>query len=194
MLKISPLVFSLFFTYCLAIRGQTTMPDIVCPGQTKIYYVNYNPGSTYIWRINGIVQSGHYSNDFTQTWEEADTFLLEVQEISWTGCTGPVRSGQVIVSAETEPGIRLMIPEAFSPNGDMINDSWEIGNLETFPKAEITIYNRWGQVVWRSARGYPGPWDGNTSRGAELPTESYHYVIDLHNGSKLIIGTVTILR
>ena len=170
------------------------MPDIVCPGQTKIYYVNYNPGSTYIWRINGIVQSGHYSNDFTHTWEEADTFLLEVQEISWSGCTGQVRSGQVIVSAETEPGIRLMIPEAFSPNGDMINDSWEIGNIGTFPKAEITIYNRWGQVVWRSARGYPRPWDGNTNRGAELPMESYHYVIDLHNGSKLIIGTVTILR
>jgi gliding motility-associated-like protein len=58
---------------------------------------------------------------------------------------------------------------------------------------EVKIFNRWGQSVWRSEKGYPRPWDG-TSNGSALPIDSYHYIIDLHNGSKPIIGNVTIVR
>jgi gliding motility-associated-like protein len=185
---------SLLLIYFSTISGQTTMPDIVCPGQTKAYYVNYNPGSTYIWRINGIVQRGHNSNEFTHTWEPADTFLLEVQEISFTGCIGSVSSGKVIVREVIVSDLFLIIPEAFSPNGDMINDYWEIKNIEIYPRAEITVYNRWGQVVWRSERGYSQQWDGKNKNGIDMPTDSYHYVIDRHNSLKLLIGTVTIIK
>jgi gliding motility-associated-like protein len=87
----------------------------------------------------------------------------------------------------------LVIPEAISPNGDLINDVWNIKNTGLYSQIEITIYNRWGQAVWKSDRGYPIPWDGR-SKGEELPIDSYHYVIDLHNGSKPIIGTITIIR
>jgi len=87
----------------------------------------------------------------------------------------------------------LSIPEAFSPDGDMINDVWKIGNSEMYPSMEITIYNRWGQMVWKSERGYPEPWDG-TSGGKKLPIDSYHYVIELHEGAKLVIGDITIVR
>lgn len=87
----------------------------------------------------------------------------------------------------------LKIPEAFSPNGDNINDFWNIGDIEYYPDCEITVYNRWGQVVWKSARGYPKPWDG-LSDGKKLPVDSYHYVIRLHSGSKLIIGDVTVVK
>jgi gliding motility-associated-like protein len=58
---------------------------------------------------------------------------------------------------------------------------------------EITVYNRWGQSVWSSGQGYPVPWDGR-SNGSDLPVDSYHYIIDLHNGSKPILGNVTIVR
>ncbi|MEI6048212.1 MAG: gliding motility-associated C-terminal domain-containing protein [Bacteroidota bacterium] len=87
----------------------------------------------------------------------------------------------------------LMIPNAISPNGDLINDEWNIGLIELYPKLEILIFNRWGQSVWRSEKGYPRPWDG-TSNGSSLPVDSYHYIIDLHNGSKRIFGNVTIVR
>jgi len=87
----------------------------------------------------------------------------------------------------------LNIPNAFSPNGDGINDVWNIIGKEFFPGIEVTIYNRWGQVVWKSARGYPVPWDGR-SRGKTLPVDSYHYLIELHDGTRSIIGNVTLLR
>jgi gliding motility-associated-like protein len=87
----------------------------------------------------------------------------------------------------------LIINEAFSPNADGKNDEWVIGNISLYPDLEITIYNRWGQSVWKSGVGYPTPWDGR-SNGADLPIDSYHYIIDLHNGSKPILGDVTIVR
>ena len=87
----------------------------------------------------------------------------------------------------------LIIPEAFSPNGDLINDLWIIGNTDLYPKMEIIIYNRWGQSVWKSEIGYPVPWDGR-SEGVNLPVDSYHYVIDLHNGLRPVVGSVTIIR
>jgi gliding motility-associated-like protein len=87
----------------------------------------------------------------------------------------------------------LVIPNAISPNGDLINDVWNIDKIELYPQMEVKIFNRWGEPIWRSGRGYPVPWDG-TDHGKELPIDSYHYIIDLHNGSKPIIGNVTIVR
>jgi gliding motility-associated-like protein len=87
----------------------------------------------------------------------------------------------------------LIIPDAISPNRDLINDVWNIENIDLYPNVVITIYNRWGQVLWESDPGYPVPWNGR-SRNEELPIDSYHYVIDLHNGYKPIVGVITIVR
>jgi gliding motility-associated-like protein len=87
----------------------------------------------------------------------------------------------------------LILHKAFSPNGDLINDLWNIGNSYLYPKMVVTIYNRWGQLVWKSGVGYPEPWDGKSNK-SDLPLDSYHYVINLNNGKKLIMGTVTIVR
>jgi gliding motility-associated-like protein len=87
----------------------------------------------------------------------------------------------------------LIIPNAISPNSDAINDEWNIGNKELYPDLEIKIFNRWSELIWKSGKGYPDPWDG-TSKGRKLPIDSYHYIIDLHNGSKPLIGNVTIVR
>ena len=176
---------------CSGVAGQMTMPDNVFTGQTRQYFVVPYPGSTYTWWIDGEVQTGFTTNEFLHTWSTADTFLLEVQELSSHGCPGPVRSGQVFVNPY--PGTLLILHDAFSPNGDLINDFWNIGNVSIYPEMQVTIYNRWGQPVWKSAAGYPEPWDGK-SNGAELPVDSYHYLIDLHNGTKLIVGIVTIVR
>jgi gliding motility-associated-like protein len=175
--------------------GQMSMPDYPFVGQTGHYHVDPNPatGSTYSWRINGVVQAGFNTNEFDHTWITEGTYTVEVQELSADGCQGPVRSGQVFVSLFGMNKICLTIPEAISPNRDLINDVWNIENTELYPQMEITIYNRWGQTVWKSEKGYPVPWDGR-SRGKELPVDSYHYIIDLHNGLKPIIGAITLIR
>ena len=185
------LLFGIVLSGVSRVTGQVTMPDNVCIGHLRNYNVDSNPGSTYTWWIDGIVQSGFTTNEFVHTWNNSSNYLLEVQERSPDGCLGPVRSLCVVVTVPIY--IDLTIPEAFSPNSDLINDVWNIGNIEAYPKAQITIYNRWGQSVWRSEQGYPQPWDGK-SKGVNLPVDSYHYVIDLHNGSKKIVGSITIVK
>jgi len=102
---------------------------------------------------------------------------------------------QVIDSVIVEPlnETCLIIPNAISPNDDLINDEWNIGMKELYPQMEIRVFNRWGETIWRSEKGYPKPWDGK-SNGSHLPVDSYHYIINLHNGSKPIVGNITIVR
>jgi gliding motility-associated-like protein len=85
------------------------------------------------------------------------------------------------------------IPNAFSPNGDGINDTWDIPYLDTYPGAIIDIFNRYGQLVYHSV-GYKRAWDGKINAGGDLPVGVYYYLIEPKNGRPAIKGSVTILR
>ncbi|UCG27036.1 MAG: gliding motility-associated C-terminal domain-containing protein, partial [Bacteroidales bacterium] len=87
----------------------------------------------------------------------------------------------------------LLIPNAFIPNNDGMNDTWRIRDIESFPDATVHIYSRWGQLVYSAENGYQDPWDG-TFKGKELPMDTYFYIIDLKNGQKPLTGQVTIIR
>lgn len=85
------------------------------------------------------------------------------------------------------------IPNAFTPNGDNDNDTWNIQWLEFYPEATVEIYDRWGRIVFKS-KGFPSSgWNGR-SNGKPLPMDSYYYVITLQNGIEPIVGNVTIIR
>lgn len=84
------------------------------------------------------------------------------------------------------------IPNAFSPNGDGINDTWNIKYLESYPGATVEVYNRYGQIVYRSL-GYSKPWDGRVSATA-LPVGTYYYIINPKNNKPQMTGAITIIR
>lgn len=86
----------------------------------------------------------------------------------------------------------FIVPEIITPNQDGYNDDWRIDGLEVYPDVTIEVYDRWGRRVFYSD-GYDTYFDG-TFDGTALPMDSYHYVIDLHNGSERIIGNLTIIR
>ena len=87
------------------------------------------------------------------------------------GCT---YTDQVIVEL-----VRRILPvNTFTPNGDGINDQWDIVGIDDYPGAEILIFDRWGQRVYAST-GYREPWDG-TFNGAKLPDATYYYHIQLN--------------
>jgi gliding motility-associated-like protein len=76
---------------------------------------------------------------------------------------------------------RIVIPNVITVNGDGTNDTWEIANIENFPDVEILIYNRWGNLVWKTS-GNLKQWDGTNYRNGEvLPDGTYFYIIDLHS-------------
>jgi gliding motility-associated-like protein len=89
----------------------------------------------------------------------------------------------------------LVIPNAFSPNGDGFNDQWIIEGLELYsdPDPEIRIFDRWGSRVYYSPNPVSDPWNG-TFDGRRLPIDSYHYIIDLNNDDPPVTGNITIVR
>jgi gliding motility-associated-like protein len=87
----------------------------------------------------------------------------------------------------------LVIPNAISPNGDMVNDVWNLGFTEFYPEMTVLIYNQWGQLIWESEPGYLSPWDG-TSKGVLQPVDSYFYVITVRDGiTEPITGHVSLI-
>jgi len=80
---------------------------------------------------------------------------------------------------------QMNISEAFTPNGDGINDTWVISNIENYPASVVRVFNRWGAEVF-VARNYQNDWDGQSKgNSSTLPAaSSYYYQIDLDgNGS-----------
>ena len=89
---------------------------------------------------------------------------------------------------------KILVPNVFTPNGDGHHDTWEINDLDLYKSCMVTVYNRWGQLVFKSI-GYPkdGGWDG-ISKGRPLPVGAYFYIIDLKDGSLPLRGSVSIIR
>lgn len=86
----------------------------------------------------------------------------------------------------------IVIPNTFTPNGDGINDVWNINYLESIPTATVTIYTRYGVPVFTS-RGYSIPWNG-TWQGETLMPGTYYYLIKVPFKLQPYSGYVTILR
>jgi gliding motility-associated-like protein len=87
---------------------------------------------------------------------------------------------------------RVRIPSAFSPNGDGLDDTWEIDRIAEYPNSRVIIFNRWGNKLFETT-GYRrgNEWDG-TIKGQPAPLGTYYYVITLGNG-KSYTGPLTIV-
>jgi gliding motility-associated-like protein len=97
-------------------------------------------------------------------------------------------AGQVTISTITQ----VVVSNAFSPNGDGINDTWNIPGLSAYSDCKVEVYNRYGQLVFAS-RGYTNRWDG-TSNGKPLPVGTYYYIININSLNDTRKGAITILR
>ena len=82
--------------------------------------------------------------------------------------------------------VDINISEAITPNGDGINDTWFINNIQNYPNSIIRVYNRWGQEVLYVI-GYQNDWDGvYKDKAGSLPdSASYYYQIDLDGNGTL---------
>ncbi|TCJ19000.1 PKD domain-containing protein [Flaviaesturariibacter flavus] len=115
----------------------------------------------------------------------ADDQLYTLTVTSEEGCFA---TDQVFVKLLRLP----VIPNVFTPNGDGVNDRWVINHLESYPGATVEVYNRYGQLVFRSVN-YTTAWDG-TLNGQLLPTGTYYYIINPKNGRKQMTGFVDLIR
>jgi gliding motility-associated-like protein len=87
---------------------------------------------------------------------------------------------------------KLFIPNAFSPNGDGLNDTWKIPAMVLYPDATVSIFNRYGEIIYETKNYISNPWNGSY-RGKQQPNGTYVYIIRFA-ADKYEKGTVTIVR
>jgi gliding motility-associated-like protein len=113
-------------------------------------------------------------------------------EIFSEGCA--VSTAEITFSIGEDAECR--VPNIFTPNGDNVNDAFVIPcllNQDEYPESQVTVFNRWGDEVYRSEQPYTNDWEG-TYNGEVLPTDTYFYIVDLGDGSEPLTGYVMIQR
>ncbi|MFN8777390.1 MAG: gliding motility-associated C-terminal domain-containing protein [Flavobacteriales bacterium] len=163
----------------------TVDPFLITLGETtELSASGASSGEGYVWSPAPSVED-YTSPASTAIPEETTTY-----EVTTT-------IGECTVQDEVTVtvGPPVVIFNAFTPNGDGINDSWQINGIEQFEAANVNVYDRWGQKIFNSL-GYGSQWDG-TNRGKFLPAGAYYYVIELNDPDVEIpplTGVVSILR
>jgi gliding motility-associated-like protein len=139
--------------------------------------------------VMGINQDGSFEYtpeaDFSGT-EEFDYIVCS------SDCAEECATATIIINIiENE----LVIPDAISPNGDGLNDTWIIPGLLNKEQRNMTVINRWGDVVYQSDL-YNNDWDGtNSNDGKPLPEGTYYYLLKLDLAAgETFKGTITIIR
>ena len=92
----------------------------------------------------------------------------------------------------TEP-FMLEMPQGFSPNNDGKNDFFVVHGIEAYPDNVITIYNRWGNIIY-SKNGYKNEWDGNSNSGQALPDATYFVILEINKKEIVKKGFVELRR
>jgi gliding motility-associated-like protein len=141
-------------------------------------------GSTFSWSPDSLLSSGTEPNPVASPLEST-WFVLTV-----VGDDGCVSVDSVFVTVVPN----VSIPTGFTPNGDGWNDTWVIDFIDLFPQAEVEIYNRWGEMLFRSV-GYRDPWDGRY-QGGPVPVGTYYYVVKLNDPEfpDAYTGPLTVIR
>ncbi|WP_216746053.1 gliding motility-associated C-terminal domain-containing protein, partial [Paucihalobacter ruber] len=159
------------------------------------------------------MEGSTFCTDETPTIEDLTNRLIDSNGVEWFEseiATNPLPSSTLLVNGVTyygsiknQNGCRslrrlavtvvlddcieeLIIPDGFSPNGDSINDTFHIVNLDIlYPNFKLTIYNRYGNKLYEGNINTPR-WDGTTSNsrigGGIVPVGVYFYILEFNDG------------
>lgn len=157
-------------------------PDtLVCEGSVYLLNAKAQDVNYYYW------QDGTVDHSFAVT--EPGVYSVVV------GNACGFNTSQVTIEFEYCGPCRTAVPNAFSPNGDNVNDKFEIFSECSFTKFDLRIFDRWGMQVFAS-QNPNNQWDG-TLRGTPLKTGVYIWRLayEADDGSSgTLSGDCTLLR
>jgi len=160
-------------------------PDrtIIAGNSIKLLATASGQSTTYLWTPSSNIDDAHILQP-TVTPPYDTNYILNVQ--STNGCGTATSTMHVFVFKA------VYIPSAFTPNGDGDNDTWKIPALNAYPLFELSVFNRYGQIVFHNSN-INIPWDG-TYKGQPTSVGSYIYMIDLKQPPGILKGSILLLR
>ena len=147
--------------------------------------------------VNGTYDAASYKWDFgdytsatttnaSHQYQLPGNYVVTLHATNDIGCEDTaVRQFMMVI-----PDKVLIIPNVFSPNGDGVNDTWEIAGLRGVTNCSVEIFNRWGQQVYNS-HGYSNPWDA-TWKGKPVAVGTFYYIIK--TATRNYNGWVAVIR
>ncbi len=153
--------------------------------------LNYQAG-TFTTSAQGTIKiEPNGSFTYTPAYGFAGTDCFE-----YTVCDPQNACAKANVCIVVQNSDKIFIPEAFSPNGDGLYDTFKIEGIEE-KKVSLKIFNRWGNLVYQN-ENYKNDWNGTANiglhTGENLPDGTYYYVIDFNDGSKPVSSYLVIKR
>lgn len=162
---------------------------------SPLYPIGYNI-SSYNGNdglINLTVNGG--TSPYTYLWSNGNTSanISDLPQghyfVTVTDTNGCRVFGDIIL---TQPLV-LEMPTGFSPNNDGKNDLFVVHGIEAYPDNTVTVYNRWGNIVY-SKTGYKNEWDGVSNNGQMLPDATYFVILEINKGEIVKKGFVELRR
>ncbi len=152
---------------------------VICPGEPVQF--SASGASSYSWSgPNGFITTDQ-SFILTNSAPE-HTGWYKVTVIDSNNCTS---EDSTYLSVEPKADC-LTIPDLVTPDADNFNDTWTIPGLENFPNVNVEIYNRWGNLIYKTD-SYKNDWNGDVNHGAtigsggKVPVGTYFYVLILND-------------
>ena len=165
-------------------------PDqTVAPGTTV--ELNGTGGTDYYWFADKPVtfSNPQSATTFTEPTEDTTTYYLMVMD--GNGCFA-MDSMQVFIVNPDSNARFANVMNIITPNGDGMNDVFDISEVLGTDACELMILNRWGAEVFYT-NNYQNNWGGTNTGGDNLPDGTYFYILQCDDEIRLK-GAVTILR
>lgn len=163
--------------------------DLCFDSGVQIYVADDTVGVTYGWFIDDVKQP--FTENFMEVeWSDTTrTYMIKVIAYDEIGC----ESEPKLISVRTESCQRFFAPNSFTPNGDGLNDIFEVRGLSVY-RPTLKIFNRWGVIVYVSNDLY---WTGDSGNGYYCENGIYNWIIeykDKFGQNREDSGYVTLIR
>ncbi|MBX2930966.1 MAG: gliding motility-associated C-terminal domain-containing protein [Chitinophagaceae bacterium] len=163
----------------------TTIPDTTIFSGSSVQLNANSTGNitSYLWTPNYKLSANNIISPI------ATPLATTIYNLKVTTQGGCIANDKTIITVLE----KIVVPNAFSPNGDGVNDIWEIPGLSSFTNCTVDVFNRNGHIIFHS-KGYSTPWNGSYNN-KPVPIGTYYYIINTHNKLVPVLsGSVTILR
>ncbi|KIA95374.1 hypothetical protein OC25_05880 [Pedobacter kyungheensis] len=179
-----------FTAFSVEIASSTT--DVTCAG-TAVAFTAETVGNSATapvikWFVND-QYANHAGNTFTSTTLK-DGDIVSCQAFGSGSCLANAIAYSNPIPVAIRNDCEIVVPNSFSPNGDGVNDYWQIKAMGSTDL--VKVFNRNGNIIFQS-KGYTIPWDG-TLAGKPVPVGTYFYLITTNGGTRKLSGSITLFR
>jgi gliding motility-associated-like protein len=176
---------SVFDSLALIVRSIPAAPAQFMLPETRVYFEGASNANVVRWLWNTGDGQTYNIKSFEHFFQKTGTYYVSIFAEDTFGCKTNKVLGPYVVT-----NLPIEIPNVFTPNGDGVNDVWQI-TYWGYEPVSIEVFDRNGQKVFSANNSLTG-WDGSNLRGEPAPPGLYYYRIQI--GQQEYRGTITLLR